>query len=380
MTLKTNPQQFAKLTALLVVAFLSSLQLASVWAEGADTDPYEMVAPNGGELEKLSSGEYRFHLRTPVKITHGELILKGDDGWLYHQAEKAVLEGNVTIYDAERTLFADKAIYFKKERKIILIGKISANDFERNLFADKVTYWRDDERMDAQGSVLIDDLTDNIVISGNHAFYDGKAKIAEFDDSPTLITEQKDGQTIEISANFMRYNSREKKALALGNVIIHEERSRAFCNAATLSREQDRLEMDKKPVILYEDEEMKSEISGDHIAINYSDNRLEDVTVQGAAVVLHYALDQPHVSDDQINYVAGDRILMLFNRKAVEQVIVTGEARSIYFPETTSPQKPERNDVAGERISLDMEKGKVVVVSVTGECAGTYAFPNDEDD
>ena len=362
---------------ILVVIIVTLLVPSSVRAEEWGEDPYELEAPNGGELVKYPTGEYVLHVFPPVKITHGSLIMNGDDGWIYRNEQKAVLKGNVTIYDNEQTLFADVATYYKTQKKIVLKGNVIVNDLERNLQADEVIIWRERQFIEVKKNVIIEDFKDNITLKGNHATYRIEDKIAIFDQKPILLL-TKDDKVIDISADTLLYFSREKKAVAKSNVMIHETRSEAYCENAILSQDRNSIELMDNPVIVYEDSEAKSELKGDKITIHYEDNQLTDVIVDNSAIALHHPKAQESQNQtESTNLITGDKMMFYFDDKAIEQVVVYGGARSIYYPETKSPDRPERNDVTGKQISIFLKKGKVDIVEVNGDSQGIYAFPQE---
>lgn len=340
-------------------------------------DPYELIAPNGGTLAKLLSGDYVLNIRPPVKVLHGSLTMQGDQGWIYRDEQKAILEGNVTIYDEEKTLVADRVTYLKAERKLILEGNILVNDFERQLAADHVVYWRNNERLEATGHVVLDDLQEDVTLQGNRGLYDGEAEFAEFDDEPVMIIKRDRDQPIVIRSMLMQYDAALEKAAAIGQVSIEHDQTSAYCGSAELMRRDDRLRMTDDPVVVYNDSTLISEIQGDTIQFHFDDKKLQEVDVQGSAIAIHWPVDsaRPDSLAPLYNLASGDRITMFVGSSFVEQVVISGNASSVYFPEPSSSQKQDRNDVRGSYISLDMNKGKIWRVAVTGQSVGTYAFP-----
>ncbi len=362
--------------------------------------PYELIAPGGGTLEKSPTGEYVLHIRSPVKIIHGKLIMMADDGWIYQRKQKAVLEGNVSVYDEERTLLADRLVYLKSERKLLLDGHVLMNDYERQLNADHLIYWRDTKQLDARGNVVLDDLTEKVTLNGEHGTYDDRTEFAEFDETPELLIEQSPNDFVIINSTSMQYSSRQDKATAIGEVSLIHEETRAYCGNADLLRREGRLILTQDPVVLYRDSTLVSEIKGDTIQFHFEENRLNEVVVTGSALAIHWSNDDRPVTDttavwsdttavrsdttavesDVVNLASGNRIRMLVKGKYVDRVIISGNARSVYFPETGLPQNQDRNDVVGSYISLSMDKGKIAEVNVEGNCIGTYAFPQKNSD
>ncbi len=376
-----------------ILFILIPLQIKIVSAD-EPSNPYELYAPNGGTLTELPSGEYLLHIRPPVKILQGEMTMIGDNGWIYQNQQKAVLDGNVTIYDNKRTLNADQAIYHKQQRKIILDHRVMLTDFERQIVADHMVYWRDLERVEANGHIVLDDFKEKVTLQGNHGVYDDKTEVANFDLNPQLMWVGEKGDSTYMRADQMQYFSGQQRAIANGNVSIRYDQTRAYCEHAELLRREDRIVLTGRPVVAYEDSALVSEIQGDSIQIRLEDKRLREIIVIGQAIAIHWPKNAQ--SDDQIgktdtlaaatdsltrtapepvNIASGERIDIHVGRKYVEKVLVTGMASSVYYPEVKSAENQDRNDVRGDLIELAFLRGKLQAVTVTGDCAGVYAFP-----
>ncbi|OQY29933.1 MAG: hypothetical protein B6244_01350 [Candidatus Cloacimonetes bacterium 4572_55] len=364
--------------------------LLTTTAISADkNNPYRLTAPNGGVMVESHQGSYALHVRQPVKIVHGDMTMTGDDGWLYQQEEKAVLKGNVVIQDRDKTLYADQVIYLKRDRRTMLEGNVLIHDFEREMRGNQAVYWRDQKRIEATGNVSLYDYKQKLTLHAQRGVYNGETGLAEFDEYPEFILhdarQSDDGgqQPITVQADLMQYFSDSEKVIALGDVSIHHQDALAYCGQAIFSRKSDEIYMIHEPVIGYQDSTTQSQAQGDTIFAIMEKDKLRQIAILGNAVVAHYSLSDTSdsvngLSDKRPNLATGDVIRMYIRQNRVQRMIISGNARSVYFPVDKSTQSQERNDVSGARIGFEMNRGKIKEVSVAGACKGRYFFPEKE--
>ena len=80
-----------------------------------------------------------------VKFVQGEAHISCDEAHLREKEDKALLLGNVTIYDGKRTLKADRVDYDGRTRTEIATGNVSLESGKRKLECLRLTYSQEKE-------------------------------------------------------------------------------------------------------------------------------------------------------------------------------------------------------------------------------------------
>jgi lipopolysaccharide export system protein LptA len=300
-----------------------------------------------------------------VKLIQGAAYITCDMAHWWENEDRVVAYGDVSIFDGKRTLTGDEVHYDGQTRTETAIGHVILESGSRQLQAEKVVYTQETEESNAFKNVIIRDLIEEVTLRGERAYYDRKADYGRVEGRPQLSKiDTTSGEEMIIHGMKMEAWGGEQRVLVTDSVSIDKGDLRAVCERAEYFSEEKTLVLKDNPVIWKQNREMR----GDQIDIRLEGTQFRGGTIQGNAQV---------VSTDSVyqDVLKGKTIQIEAVRDTIKQVIVDGQASSVYHLFDEEDKEQGTNTTTGDKIMLDFERDrleKVIVESNPGRCTGLF--------
>ena len=307
-----------------------------------------------------------------VRLVQGEAYLECHQAKLWHTENKALLTGDVNIYDGKRTLTGDRVEYEGKTRTEEAIGNVLFLSGDRRLTAHRLAYSQESEVAKARGDVVITDLVEKATVQGDTAIYDRKNDYGLVRGKPMLTRQDSvSGDTMVVRGLTIEAWGDDQRVVVSDSVRIEKDELRAVCQKAEYHAEGDSLILENLPVVWHRDHEMR----GERIDILLNGVSFQGGIIKGRAEV---------ISSDSLyqDVLKGGEIIVEVRRDTIRKVVVNGQASSLYhvFEEDQQGRMEQGvNTVTGDRIELFFDGDRldrVVVKSSPARCSGTFK-PNE---
>ena len=285
-----------------------------------------------------------------VIFTKGSLTLNCQEGRHYEKDELAILYRNVTAFQEGRTLVCDTIKFFSKEDKLLSIGKPHVWDKDYDLKSDSLTIFTKSDSGVALGNVIliqkgqtinadkieyVKDIDNNgvsYIASGNVIIRDssrtatcGKATYSRKDEVTTLEIKpqiiDKD-QILSGSKIILNYKDEDLKELNISN------------NAQAITTIQGYKNVKEDSLNIVDTLKFENNIQGSKMTSFFDNGQLKSIQVEGMAKTLY------HVFEDSIymgkNHSSGDTIIMNFSDNSLDQININGGSEGEYIPDSLS--------------------------------------------
>ncbi|HEC83565.1 MAG TPA: hypothetical protein ENI46_03640, partial [Firmicutes bacterium] len=323
-----------------------------------------------------------------VRIVHGETVATADTGYYDKSSESIELIGNVVIAQGGIELEAPRAKYERLKRIALFPQGLSARERDMSLVAEwgrydlasevmsvrgHVLYDEDDRQMladsarfdrragilTAVGGVVMRDWRQGGILRATAVRYDRDKGYGVARGQPLLEISRGDKPTTTIAADSMEVFADERRAVALGDVEIIRGSAVATCQRAIFLDEEDRTVLTEEPLVI----DGKSSLSGETITILSDQDEISEILVSGNAASIYQPPGQSRTD------LRGDQINLKFGDGDLEHVEVRGEATAVFGEGGSTPV---RNEVRGKTIGIDFEDGRALRAAVGGGVSGTY--------
>ncbi len=298
-----------------------------------------------------------------VQLIQGEAKLKCEKAVLYREKRFAVLEDNIQIFDGEHTLWADKVEYNGDEHIETASGNVRLETNKRKLYADTLIYHQKEKITYAFSNVIIKDLVEHVVLFGDEAFYDKPKDYAYVKGETKVVqTDSLTGETMTIEGLQIDAWGVEDKVVVSDSVKIVKEDLRAECGKGVFFVQKDTLLLLNSPLVKQKRHFMK----GDTINICLRDMNFNGGIIKGKAEII----SKDSTSQDELR---GNQINIIAENDTIREVLVTGQASSIYF--ISEENDRGKNVLTGDKINLIFKNDSLKNVNVfsdPGLCTGTY--------
>lgn len=320
------------------------------------------------------------NLEGNIKIQDDTLIFFGKRG-LYNSNDKtAEASDGVYLEEGSRKLFADYGKYFVPEKRVLFKGRVSVQDTASNLFCDELVYFRNEKHTIARNNVILSDLKNNLkTYSG---YFENKDNYSFISDNPAIVQidtseSGKLDSLIILSNEIHSYQDTIFRFIAVGNVRMRRENVFAECGESIYYVDEDSLIMKNHPFIWYEE----TQISGDSIFVKLKERKLERIFVHGKAFAISRS---DSIYKNRYDQMLGKTLTINFDNGEINNIVVQTTAKSLYYlyeesssenDTTKKINKPNGlNITTGDKIIISFKQKKVEQIKVVGGVEGKY-FP-----
>jgi len=300
-----------------------------------------------------------------VRMVQGDAYLQCDSSRWWKIEDKAILLGNVKIYDGKRTLYADRVDYDGKTRSEMASGHVVLQTKNRNLNADELTYSQEHEIASAKGNIRIHDFIENAVLKGHSGYYNRITDFSKIEIDPILVmVDSVSNDTLTIRGLHLEAWGENERFMATDSVLIEKNDMKAVCQKANYSADTEILKLDGFPIVWQNNQEMK----GDTILI-----QLEGVNFSGGEIIGKGEIISIDSTGKDI--LKGQHIDIIASNDTIRQMILSDQASSIYHVKDQESGEEGVNSVSGDRIIIFFTQGELERVKVTsqpGQSSGIY--------
>ena len=304
-----------------------------------------------------------------VIFTKGSLTLNCQEGRHYEKDDLAILYRNVTAFQEGRTLVCDTLKFFSKEDKLLSIGKPHVWDKDYDLKSDSLTIFTKSDSGVALGNVIliqkgqtinadkieyIKDTNNNgvsYIASGNVIIKDssrtancGKATYNRKDEITTLEIDPQifdNDQILSGSKIILNYKDEDLKELNISK------------NAQAITTIQGYKNIKNDSLNLVDTIKFENTIQGSKMTSFFDNGQLKLIQVEGMAKTLY------HVFEDSIymgkNNSSGDTIIMNFSDNSLDQININGGSKGEYIPDSLSNDVDSKINYSSDFIKYKLD-------------------------
>jgi len=297
----------------------------------------------------------------PLEVLHAdsmEYIGGGDKTWIRFIGNVEIKHGNLKIQ-------SQKADYFKKEQKADLSENVKVFMPDTKMRADRVIYDAKSQEINAKGNLYLEDLDDEISLQGEWGKYFRKGEIAKVYGRPILTrVDTAKNDTFTITSDSMEYVEQERKFTAFGNAIVNAGNIRTNSQKVEFFSDSNKVYLTGDPKFYLE----KNEMSGEIIELHLKNEQVDNIFVCRNAQGKYFELDS--LSDrERISEIFGDTIHLVMHEDLIQKIFVNHKARSYYyFPD----EKESADETAGQFIRMEFEEKSVREVVINGNATSMY--------
>ncbi len=292
---------------------------------------------------------------------------------VYHMAEGAGdFFGDVRVVDGQVTATGERGESRGDGRWLRIMEDALLVSPEYSVLADTVFRDRLTGEGEAFGHVRIMQPGTNSLVTGEHAKFQAQGEVAIIDRDPYLTSRQQGGGPLTARSLLMRFYRQEDRVVMVDSVRIHHDQTRAWADTA-VAYGRERLVLSGSPRVSMGGASL---LYGDNIDFRYSDGKLRQMVLVGAARMEDMSPDSlaaVYRGLPSMDVLEGDSITVDFDDNVVRRSVVVGNAHSIYTPLDLEGEVAT-NDVTGDTIVIDFRRGRVDRVTVHGQVVGTYRF------
>jgi len=307
-----------------------------------------------------------------VVIKHGDTVLRSSRAIYSERDQKVELSGDVTIKDSLRTVSSDVAYYFIREKRALLRGNVRLRSGDRGIDASWIDYSRETGDIVAVGNVELFDSAEGIVATGGRVLYNEREQVGELFALPKLTKgDGEEGYQMEITGRTLRVHMKSKEVHAIGDVEITKGSWNAYCDSATYFYDEGRLILRGDPRMVQKSASRADgggELSGDLIEIHLDGYKISELRVEGNAKAKSFSTSEGERATSE---VSGNSILMKFRDEEIEEMVVGGNATSIYTV-SSSGGKPRSSWASSDSMYFSIADGRISHVILRGGVVGTY--------
>jgi len=277
-----------------------------------------------------------------VQMVQGEAFISCDEARWWEKNDKIFLSGEVTIYDGKHTLRSDRVHYDGNTRMETASGRVTLETGQRKLTSHRLDYYQEKELASAYGNVVITDFIERATLTGERANYDRGLDYGVVEGRSRLVkVDSTFGERMIVRGLKMEVWGEEQRVLVTDSVKIEKDHLKALCQKAEYRSREDLLILEEAPVVWHWDEEAVSAdstfmnvLKGRRIVVEARKDTIREVVVEGQASSLYHIFDEDEKLQG-VNSITGDRIVLTFGKDRLERVEVESEpsqCMGVYTP------------------------------------------------
>ena len=256
-----------------------------------------------------------------VNVEQKELTLTCDTLKYFSREDRMVSTGRPHVWDLDYDLNSDSLIFFTEQDSGVAIGQVKLVQNSQTVTAERIEYVKhpgqDGISYTAIGQVRIEDSTR--VASCGKAIYNHTKEITILQIQPEIHDENRiiSGEKIVLA-----YKDNELKNIRIPKQARASTISSGYVNVETDSTEHG-------SILQFNDIMTSSNLQG-----FFLNGKLDSMRLEGMATTLY------HIFEDSLyqgkNETSGDTIIMQFTNNELDRIIVDGGSRGLYSPDTLS--------------------------------------------
>ncbi len=260
-----------------------------------------------------------------VVVTNPDYIMKSDTLQYNTKTEVIYFHGPTTLESEENNMYCENGFYNTDQEFAQFNRNIIIYYEEQILKADSIYYEKANEYGEAYDNVVMIDTTQNMEVRGNYAEYhrnDGFSFVT--DSALAMMIDNSD--TLFLHADTLKtyFNDSTRSAEHLHawfGTKFYRKDIQGMCDSLAYSFGDSSMSLFNDPVLWAEE----NQITADTIFIYSADNQIQRLRMANAAFIISI--------DDtlQYNQIQGRDMEAFFTDNKLSQVLVDGNARTIYY-------------------------------------------------
>lgn len=323
-----------------------------------------------------------------VVIRQDTLTLKTDRGLYYNEEHYATTRDGIFLNDGHVTLTARGGSYHTQNKIATFEQNVFVDEPSAEIKSQQLVYFRDSSKALASDSVAIRFKSENVLIAGDTVIHYIDEKRSIFPANPVMwqvdsswvkrdsLQTAADSlrlDTLSIVADYMRAErDSANKFTATGNVEIVRGKFSAASQQVEYLRSDSLVYLRERPTLWYE----SNQIRGDSIVVGLANSTIDWLQVFGAAFSVSQSKENETdtlAPPNRYNQTTGKNITFRFEDEQLHQIVVDGNAISLYFLFDKGKLNGVRKE-SGDKIIIDFKDGKAAFIRTLKGVEGTY-FP-----
>lgn len=276
----------------------------------------------------------------------------------------ATILGPSTIVSDSGTIYTKRGWYNTNTEQSMLFDRslIVNKDGNRTLTGDSVSYHRKEGYIEVFGNMFLQDTLKKAILQGHYGFYNEKDDSALATDSAFCI-EYSQGDSLYLHADTLRIltDSIYREIKAYNNVRFFRTDIQGVCDSMQFNSKDTMLYLYRDPVVWNE----THQLSGDTIEILMNDSTIERMHVK------KYAFAIQDIDSVHYNQLKGRSLKAFFVEGDVRNILVEGNAESIFYPEEKDGAMIGMNQSESSFLSINMMNKKLEKLKLWPKASGT---------
>jgi len=266
-------------------------------------------------------------------------------------------------------LEADFGAYDVDPRIATFHSRVMARDTSALLHADTLVYERNVKRMHATGRVRIENAEDAVTITGGDLVHDAAIGYSRVTLSPVLVKRDSAAggkfDTLIVESMVMEaFRDSVRRLRATDSVRFVRNNLAGRAGSVLFHTSGDSLELRRSPILWYQ----ATQVTGDSINVYLRRRALDRIMVMGEAFAVSRS---DSLFPDRYDQLAGESIAMQFRDRQLHRIDVDVRALSVYHLYEDSAANG-LNRASGDAITMMFADGKAKTIRVAGGVEGKY--------
>mgnify|MGYP005988766035 CR=1 FL=1 len=306
------------------------------------------VYRHGGKVESIEGKEVLtskigyFYPNKKDFFFKDSVVYQGEDARMTtdtlqysYQQNRLVFYGPTNIYQDSSIIYCESGYFLTEEEKGELRENAKIEKGSQFLYGDTLQFDNKEKIAIGRGNVCVEDTLQDFSFLGNYMYKNDSIKeMFITGDALAIKPDKKDTLYIHADTLFNIGDTTEKpsRILAYYGVKIFGNNLQGQCDSLVYTKENDRMDMYRKPILWTK----KGELKSDTIFVFMKDSLIDRAELFMNATAL-FEID----SGQYYNQISGKRMKAFFMDNEVQRVDANGNAQTIYFPE-----EEEKTDTA----------------------------------
>jgi hypothetical protein len=310
----------------------------------------------------LFGKEHEYRFLKEVELTTSDYFCRSDTLTYHSDVKTARFFGPTEIFNDTSYLYTELG-YYNTQLDFIKLGKKAYYEQSRqSIIADSIFYNKAQSLGKAFNNISLRDDSQQIIIKGNYLYFDEKKEYSYACDSALFIQyEGKD--SLFLHADTLWYSSIQpgdfKQLQAYHQVKFYRTDMQGMCDSLVYSTKDSSILMYIEPVLWNE----QNQLTAEEIQILFKNKSADRILLNRAAFIIAQQ-DTIH-----FNQISGKNMVGLIQRNKLHQILVDGNAQTIYFP-------ADEKDIIGvnkaesSNLKIWIEDGKIAKLTFLTAPAG----------
>lgn len=301
--------------------------------------------------------------RDSVILTNPNFVMYTDT-LLYNTTTKvADMEGFTTIVSDSATIYTTRGWYNTETEESLLLDQSRIVNVEgyRSLIGDSIYYDKKQGFGEVFGNMYMEDTIQKVILTGDYGYYSDLTGYAMATKRARAV-EYSQADSLFIHADTLKLNTDSTTKIIRGYYGVRFFRTdlQGVCDSLQFSTQDSVLHLYKDPVLWNEN----SQILGDIITVYFNDSTIDWAHVRPNAFAIQ-DLDSLHY-----NQVKGRDMKAYFENKDIKNVLVEGNAESIFYPEEKDKSMIGLNQTESSYLSMDFVARRIHRVKIWPKPSG----------